>query len=165
MGGGGGGRGAKERAGGRSGGEDGSERRRWYGGEPAMNDRNQRNTAPRKLPGIHPEYIIHTGVPGAASTSLGQGVAYSGTDVAPEEEKRAREEPHDRPRRCASRGGTRESREAAFTPRPPRIISATLLLIVRPIASDAIVRIWSVPLSMHNLTRISFPHTAQIITR
>lgn len=34
-----------------------------YGGEPAMNDRNQRNTAPRKLPGIHPEYIIHTGVP------------------------------------------------------------------------------------------------------
>jgi len=43
--------------------EDGSERRRWYGGEPAMNDRNQRNTAPRKLPGIHPEYIIHTGVP------------------------------------------------------------------------------------------------------
>jgi hypothetical protein len=28
-----------------------------------MNDRNQRNTAPRKLPGIHPEYIIHTGVP------------------------------------------------------------------------------------------------------
>lgn len=47
----------------RSSGEDGSERRRWYGGEPAMNDRNQRNTAPRKLPGIHPEYIIHTGVP------------------------------------------------------------------------------------------------------
>lgn len=28
-----------------------------------MNDRNQRNTASRKLPGIHPEYIIHTGVP------------------------------------------------------------------------------------------------------
>ncbi|KAG7189562.1 hypothetical protein KM043_017251 [Ampulex compressa] len=28
-----------------------------------MNDCNQRNTALRKLPGIHPEYIIHTGVP------------------------------------------------------------------------------------------------------
>jgi len=49
-----------------------------------MNDRNQRNTAPRKLPpsslGTHPEYIIHTGVPrGGASSLLGQGVAHSGT--------------------------------------------------------------------------------------
>lgn len=43
-----------------------------YGGEPAMNDRNQRNTASRKLPGIHPEYIIHTGVPS------GRGVARRG---------------------------------------------------------------------------------------
>lgn len=65
-----------------------------------MNDRNQRNTAPRKLPGIHPEYIIHTrgrrGVPAGrgASTLLGQGVAYPGT--APKVEKRAREELHDR---------------------------------------------------------------------
>lgn len=80
----------------------GPEWRRWYGGELAMNDRNQRNTAPRKLPPssfrIHPEYIIHTGVPRrGASSSLGQGVAHSGTDMAPEEEKRAREEPHDRP--------------------------------------------------------------------
>lgn len=39
------------------------ERKERNGGEAAMNDRNQRNTAPRKLPGIHPEYIIHTGVP------------------------------------------------------------------------------------------------------
>lgn len=66
-----------------------------------MNDRNQRNTAPRKLPpsslGIHPEYIIHTGVPQrGASSSLGHRVAHSGTDMAPKEEKRAREEPHDR---------------------------------------------------------------------
>lgn len=67
-----------------------------------MNDRNQRNTAPRKLPpsslGVHPEYIIHTGVPRrGASSSLGQEVAHSGTDMALEEEKRAREEPHDQP--------------------------------------------------------------------
>jgi len=65
-----------------------------------MNDRNQRNTAPRKLPlfslGTHPEYIIHTGVPRhGASSLLGQGVAHSGTDMVLEEEKRAREEPHD----------------------------------------------------------------------
>lgn len=53
----------KSKASGGNVGEDGSEWRRWCGGEPAMNDRNQRNTAPRKLPGIHPEYIIHTGVP------------------------------------------------------------------------------------------------------
>ena len=50
-----GGRGDGRKTGGRSG--------KRNGGEAAMNDRNQRNTAPRKLPGIHPEYIIHTGVP------------------------------------------------------------------------------------------------------
>lgn len=45
------------------------------GEEKAMNDRNQRNTAPRKLPGIHPEYIIHTGVPLRPPLSLGREVA------------------------------------------------------------------------------------------
>lgn len=91
------------------------------GGEPAMNDCNQRNTAPRKLPGIHPEYIIHTG--GGASTSLGQGVAYPGT--APKQEKRAREEPHDRPRHA---DGASRAIAVAFDETTP---SSSVLLIVR----------------------------------
>lgn len=61
------------------------ERERERGGEAAMNDRNQRNTAPRKLPGIHPEYIIRTGVPAG-------GVQLSGSrGRSPGEEKRARD--------------------------------------------------------------------------
>lgn len=53
-------------------------------GEGAMNDRNQRNTAPRKLPGIRPAYIIRTGVP------AGGGV-HSGREVGAVEAPRGRE--------------------------------------------------------------------------
>lgn len=106
----------------------GWEWRRWYGGELAMNDRNQRNTASRKLlPSsfrIHPEYIIHTGVPWrGASSSLGQGVAYSGTDMAPEEEKRAREEPHDRPYSTVLHHEARELR--LYLSKPLRDLSSS----------------------------------------
>lgn len=58
------------------------------GEEKAMNDRNQRNTAPRKLPGIHPEYIIHTGVPLRPPLSGSRGRRRT---QRPEEEKRARD--------------------------------------------------------------------------
>lgn len=80
--------------------EEGRERER--GGEAAMNDRNQRNTAPRKLPGIHPEYIIHTGVPAGGGVHL--WVERSPERAQrPEEEKRARD---------GSRRGRRFSRFA-----------------------------------------------------
>jgi len=76
-------------------------------------------------PGI---YYPH-GCSGAASSSLGQEVAHCGTDEAPKEEKRAREEP----RRGASRATrTRESR--LHSARPPRIIPRNSFpLVARPI--------------------------------
>lgn len=78
-------------------------------GEGAMNDRNQRNTAPRKLPGIRPAYIIRTGVPaGAASTQ----VERSERTERPEEEKRAR---------GGSRRGAADFYPSLLSPGPPRI--------------------------------------------
>lgn len=95
-----------------------------------MNDRNQRNTAPRKLPGIHPEYIIHTGVPAGrgASTLLGQGVAYPGT--APKEEKRAREELHDRGR-VTPMAHHVTGIAVVFNETTPQVSATFLFLIVR----------------------------------
>lgn len=82
--------------------EKGRGREREREGEAAMNDRNQRNTAPRKLPGIHPEYIIHTGVPAGGGVHL--WVERSPERAQrPEEEKRARD---------GSRRGRRFSRFA-----------------------------------------------------
>lgn len=52
-------------------------------GEGAMNDRNQRNTAPRKLPGIRPAYYPH-------GCSCGRGV-HSGREVGADEAPRGRE--------------------------------------------------------------------------
>lgn len=69
-----------------------------------MNDRNQRNTASRKLPGIHPEYIIHTGVPPRRGVLLWVKGSPTPERTRPRRKRSVpREEPHDRPRRAASR--------------------------------------------------------------
>lgn len=108
------------------GGEDGRERQRAGGEEVAARTGVKEKVVRRRTRDERPQSTQHRlakiawNTPGiyyphgcsatARRPPLGQGVAHSGT----EEEKRAREEPHDRPR-CIARRDERE--------RPPRIVS------------------------------------------